>query len=239
MSITLLLLIGLASASAGVSSPQARPDSTATSGTTRPAATAKSSSDLTLAESDRLYAHRTEEAAQQYAQAVRAAQKQRLRQLRTLKDHALTAKDLDAAIHIQDLITSTEAQLKAAPPGHRKPITLHVTGKIDGKGVLVIRQDRAAWQQQQYGYPEGLTINGVRWEPGQVSTLDNRGATTYLPGKVNFRTAALVKKSGRSPVEVLAGADELHIAVDDADPGAGRYDLVIELAPAAPDAAAP
>ena len=78
-----------------------------------------------------------------------------------------------------------------------------------------------------------MTLNGVAWDPSKSDALRNSGESIFLPRKVNFRTAAMVKKTGRNLVEVQADQDELRILFDDLDPGAGKYDLLIEFAEAA------
>ena len=217
--------------------------------TTRPTAAIASTAPatqpaLTLAESDRMLARKIEEAAQHYEQAIQSARNQRLRQLRQLQEKAMSARDLDQAMRIKGLIAATEAEMQsaAAAAGDKAPRrtpSLRIVGNIDGKNLLVIRQDRARWMQQQYGYPGGVMLNGVHWDPSKSDTLDNAGPTMFLPGKVNLRNAALVKKTGRNMVEVVADNDEVRIAFDDTDPGAGRYDLLIEFAPAAASGSSP
>ena len=225
---TLLLLITVASLSAGATEPSAT-----TKPATARAAGAATQPALTLAESDRLYARRAEEAAQQFQEAMHAARRERLRQLRAIQDKMMAAKDLAAANRIQELIAVTEAEFQAAAQGRRQEsLTLRIAGKIDGKALLIVRQDQARWHQQQYGFPTGLTLNASRWDPSRSETLDNTGPTTYLPTQVNFRRATLVKKTGRNLVEVVSGEDELRIAFDDTDPGAGNYELLIEFPPA-------
>jgi hypothetical protein len=104
---------------------------------------------------------------------------------------------------------------------------------IDGRNVLIVRRDGAEWKQQEYGYPSGLTINGVRWDPSKDYRLRNSGATEFLAAPVNFRSAALVHKSGRDLVEVQALDDAVQISFNDVQMGAGKYDLLIELSVAA------
>ena len=202
--------------------------------TTRPAATTRSASTqpaLTLPEIERLYKHRTDQATHQFEQATQAAQRERLQQLRLIQEKALAAKDLELAIRVRDLLAAAQADLQTAEDhALHKPISLRIIGNIDGKNTLVIRQDRARWQQQQYGWPTALTLNGISWDLSKADVLPNSGDTVFLPRKANFRTAAMVKKTGRNLVEVQSDQDELRILFDDLDPGAGKYDLTIELA---------
>jgi biopolymer transport protein ExbD len=191
------------------------------------AATTKPTPVLTLAESDHLYARRTREASEQYNHAVQTALQERVQQLRALLDRAIAARHLDDANQIQAEITSAEAELQAKR--RHTPLTLHITGTIDGRCVLIVGPHRAVWQQLQYSPPTDLTINGVRWDPSRSTTLENEGRTTYLPVKADLRSASLVKKAGRNLVEVVAGAEEVRVAFDDTEMGAGKYDLTIEL----------
>jgi len=98
-----------------------------------------------------------------------------------------------------------------------------------------VQRDRARWEQHEFGWPSDVTINGVKWDPAKSPNLRNAGSTAFLTVAPHFRTAALVDKRGRNLVEVQADANEARIYFNDTDHGAGRYELVIEFAPAAAD----
>jgi len=249
----LVALVLLMVAEAGARSAEAAGTGTHVAAATGPAAATTQASGgrgaaagaASVAQIDRAYAREKDRAAREYERAVRAASDERVRQLRAALDRAMAAKDLDEAVRDRDALAAAEAAAKSiAPPGDRasaaaaaapaKKVVLHIMGKIDGRNVLVVRRDAAEWKQQEFGYPESLSINGVRWDPSKNELLHNSGATEFLPaGPVNFRSAALVQKRGRDLVEVEALDDAVQISFNDIQPGAANYDLLIELTPAA------
>jgi hypothetical protein len=191
-----------------------------------------------VGEVDRIYKKTVDDAKLQYQRALAAARQGRIRELEALQDKAMGAKDVKRLLEIHESIAAAKAEAQSDLPEAdqtteraHSPIVLRIVGKIDGHDMLIIRQDGAMWHQMEFGPPENLALNGVAWNVSRSDSLRNSGSSKFLPAPVNFRTGALVKKSGRNLVEAQADDDELRIFFNDTDPGAGHYDLTFEFQP--------
>ena len=88
-------------------------------------------------------------------------------------------------------------------PAESDEVVLTFRGQIDGSEKVEITTTHAYWHHGDWSLPEGpVTLNGVRWEPKKDRTLENDGATRFLPQGVDFRSARLKKLRCRDSVAV-------------------------------------
>ncbi len=128
-------------------------------------------------------------------------------------------------IHFQRTVVKPEAA-RASPMA-----TLKIAAVIDGSDVLKITRHDATWTHLAWGRPATVQLNDLLWDLHQTNVLTNVGTNSFLPAKVDFSTAKIVRRQGRDLVTLWADADELQISFADNPNGADGYELEISFGP--------
>jgi hypothetical protein len=118
------------------------------------------------------------------------------------------------------------AILKDAP-------TLRIRATIDGSDELRLTRKAATWKHLTWGWPTIITLNGIPMDPHAM--LANAGTTAFLKAEPNWASAVIAKTSGRGAVDLYRDGDSLVITFNDAEAGAGEYDLEIALTVISPE----
>lgn len=111
----------------------------------------------------------------------------------------------------------------APPMGTR---TLFFQGLIDGSYRIRVSAEAATWTLVDRGLPSRpCVLNDVAWDPGQTTTLPNRGATVFLPDAANldFERARLEPLRGRDTVALERFRDSVVLHIDDTPNGEDEY----------------
>jgi RNA polymerase sigma factor (sigma-70 family) len=121
---------------------------------------------------------------------------------------------------------ATPASLNQPADDQMAPFNLDVSAVIDGSDVLSITPAGAAWTHKAWGWPKGLMINGVSFDPHATPTLDEIGL-----GEADLSSAKIIGRSGRGTVALEKTDNGIAIHFSDPQPGAAPYTMRITFAP--------
>ncbi len=107
---------------------------------------------------------------------------------------------------------------------------LSVSARVDGCDDLYVLKDRCYLVHHHAAWPTRVVVNGVAVKDAGPARLANSGPTRHLPDNVDLARGVVEKKHGRGPVTVIArDRQQFGIRIDDPDPGADEYEVVIRL----------
>jgi hypothetical protein len=130
---------------------------------------------------------------------------------------------------LADAMTATVVEASPAPGQENRSVRLPMTAEIDGSDTLQVFATHAIWTHGDRGWPQSLVFGGVAWSPRRMPVMPFTAATKRRLSRVDFRSAGLVRIRGRNDVRLENAGDHVTIRFHDSDPGAGVYEVVVDL----------
>ena len=149
----------------------------------------------------------------------------------------LSGRDTVVLNRARDYITLSIADTPGGPDNYRFVIdfpdvpTLQIDADIDGSDELHISFAGARWIHKQWGWPTGVSMNGIPWSPASAPYLTNTGPTVFMTQPVKFANAVLTENSARDILTLRASEDGIILNFADNYVGAGHYHALIAFPP--------
>ena len=131
---------------------------------------------------------------------------------------------------------STEVQYVIVPPltevfsnGLPVEAVFHFKGQVDGSDRIRISRSGALWDHVNWGWPDGVTVNGSQWNPADKNYLTTARQIAFLPAGYSLTDATLEVITGRDVVALEKMEDGLLVCLDDTPAGPGPYEFGIHF----------
>lgn len=104
-----------------------------------------------------------------------------------------------------------------------------ISAIIDGSDTVTFDGQKAEWRHGQWHPATNVKLNTQPWDITSHPVLRNGTQSFFLPPNIDFRSARLIKRSGRDLVSLWTTGTNLTMTFADNPNGATRYEAEIEF----------